>query len=118
MFTEEFLHKYRAKIDWYAFSENESVDFSADLYQDFAKELNVIKFLDKMAHHSSGYYNKMKVYHFSHMFNAIEIIKNRKIMSRNKAEETRSLKFDAAGSVVHRTGKAHPLPDSIIVQNQ
>ena len=108
MFTEEFLHKYRAKIDWYAFSENESVDFSADLYQDFAKELNVIKFLDKMAHHSSGYYNKMKVYHFSHMFNAIEIIKNRKIMSRNKAEETRSLKFDAAGSVVHRTGKAHP----------
>ena len=30
-----------------------------------------------MAHHSSGYYNKMKVYHFSHMFNAIEIIKNR-----------------------------------------
>ena len=108
VFTEEFLHKYRAKIDWYAFSENKSVDFSADLYQDFAKELNVIKFLDKMAHHSSGYYNKMKVYHFSHMFNAIEIIKNRKIMSRNKAEETRSLKFDAAGSVVHRTGKAHP----------
>lgn len=108
VFTEEFLHKYRAKIDWYAFSKNESVDFSADLYQDFAKELNVIKFLDKMSQHSSGYYAKMKVYHFSHMFNAIEIIKNRKIMSRNKAEETRSLKFDAAGSVVHRTGKAHP----------
>lgn len=108
VFTEEFLHTYRSKIDWYAFSKNESVDFSADLYHDFAKELNIIKFLDKMSQHSSVYYDKMKVYHFSHMFNAIEIIKNRKIMSRNKAEETKSLKFDAAGSVVHRTGKAHP----------
>lgn len=108
VFTEEFLRTYRSKIDWYAFSKNESVDFSADLYKDFAKELNVIKFLDKISQHSTGYYDKLKVYHFSHMFNAIEIIKNRKIMSRNKAEETKSLKFDAAGSVVHRTGKAHP----------
>lgn len=108
VFTEDFLHTYRSKIDWYAFSKNESVDFSADLYNDFAQELNTIKFLDKMAKHSSGRYEQMKVYHFSHMFNAIEIIKNRKIMSRNKAEESRSLKYDAAGSVVHRTGKAHP----------
>lgn len=108
VFTEKFLHAYRAKIDWYAFSKNESVDFSADLYQDFAKELNTIKFLDNLSQHSSGYYERMKVYHFSHMFNAIEIIKNRKIMSRNMAEETKSLKYDAAGSVVHRTGKAHP----------
>lgn len=108
VFTEKFLHAYRAKIDWYAFSKNESVDFSADLYQDFAKELNTIKFLDNLSQHSSGYYERMKVYHFSHMFNAIEIIKNRKIMSRNRAEETKSLKYDAAGSVVHRTGKAHP----------
>lgn len=107
VFTEEFLHTYRAKIDWYAFSKNESVDFSADLYHDFTKELNIIKFLDKLSQHSSGYYEKMKVYHFSHMFNAIEIIRNRKIMSRNKAEETKSLKYDAAGSVVHRIGKAH-----------
>lgn len=108
VFTEKFLHTYRSKIDWYAFSKNESVDFSADLYNDFAQELNTIKFLDKMSQHSSGRYEQMKVYHFSHMFNAIEIIKNRKIMSRNKAEESRSLKYDAAGSVVHRTGKAHP----------
>lgn len=108
VFTEDFLHTYRSKIDWYAFSKNESIDFSADLYTDFAQELNIIKFLDKMSQHSSGRYAQMKVYHFSHMFNAIEIIKNRKIMSRNKAEGSKSLKYDAAGSVVHRTGKAHP----------
>ena len=29
-------------------------------------------------------------------------------MSRNKAEASHSLKYDAAGSVVHRTNKAHP----------
>jgi len=42
------------------------------------------------------------------MFNAIDIIKNRKILSRNKAEEIKALKYDAAGAVVHRTNKAHP----------
>ena len=36
-------------------------------------------------------YSSLKIYHFSHLFNAIEIIKNRKIMSRNKAKETLEL---------------------------
>lgn len=108
VFTEEFLHQYRDKIDWYAFSRNESVDFSADLYKDFAKELNRIKFIDTLSECDSHWYSRLKVYHFSHMFNAIDIIKNRKILSRNKAEASHSLKYDAAGSVVHRTSKAHP----------
>ena len=108
IFTEDFLHKYRSRIDWYEFSRNESIDFSADLYSDFAKELNRIKFLDTLSESYCNRYSSLKIYHFSHMFNAIEIIKNRKIMSRNKAEETNSLKYDAAGAVVHRTSKAHP----------
>lgn len=108
VFTEDFLHKYRDKIDWYAFSRNKSVDFSADLYNDFAKELNCVKFIDSLAECNSHWYSELKVYHFSHMFNAIDIIKNRKILSRNKAEASHSLKYDAAGSVVHRTSKAHP----------
>lgn len=108
VFTEEFLHKYRTRIDWYAFSKNESVDFSADLYKDFVKELNRIKFLDKMSQGSSYPYIPMKVYHFSHMFNAIDIIKNRKIMSRDKAMELNRLKFSSAGSVIKLTSKAHP----------
>ena len=108
IFTEEFLHQYRDKIDWYAFSRNESVDFSADMYKDFAKELNRVKFIDSLAECNSYRYSGLKVYHFSHMFNAIEIIKNRKILSRNKAEASHTLKYDAAGSVVHRTSKAHP----------
>lgn len=42
------------------------------------------------------------------MFNAIEVIKTRKILSRNRANELGLLKYDAAGSVVHRSAKAHP----------
>lgn len=108
IFTENFLHKYRSRIDWYEFSRNESVDFSAELYCDFAKELNRVKFIDTLIECNSYRYSKLRVYHFSHMFNAIDIIKNRKILSRNKAEASHSLKYDAAGSVVHRTNKAHP----------
>lgn len=108
IFTEEFLHQYRNRIDWVAFSKNESVDFTADLYKDFIHELNRVKFIETLSECSTNGYSKLKVYHFSHMFNAIEIIKNRKIMSRNKAEETKVLKYDAAGAVVHRTNKAHP----------
>lgn len=108
LFTEDFLQQYRNSIDWFAFSKNESVDFTADLYKDFVSELNRVKFIETLSKCDTNGYRKLKVYHFSHLFNAIEIIKNRKIMSRNKAEETKSLKFDAAGSVVHRTSKAHP----------
>lgn len=108
VFTEEFLHQYRNQIDWVAFSKNESVDFTADLYKDFAPELNRVKFVESLSECGTHCYSNLKVYHFSHMFNAIEIIRNRKIMSRNKAEETKVLKYDAAGAVVHRTNKAHP----------
>ena len=108
VFPEEFLHQYRNKIDWVAFSKNDSVDFSADLYKDFEKELNRVKFVDILSHCNTNGYSSLKVYHFSHMFNAIDIIKNRKILSRNKAEESKALKYDAAGAVVHRTNKAHP----------
>lgn len=108
LFTEDFLHQYRNSIDWFAFSKNESVDFTADLYRDFIPELNRVKFIETLSECRTHVYSRLKVYHFSHMFNAIEIIKNRKIMSRNKAEETKALKYDAAGAVVHRTNKAHP----------
>lgn len=109
LFTEDFLHQYRNSIDWFAFSKNESVDFTADLYRDFIPELNRVKFIETLSECRTQHgYSRLKVYHFSHMFNAIEIIKNRKIMSRNKAEETKALKYDAAGAVVHRTNKAHP----------
>lgn len=108
IFTEDFMHQYRNRIDWFAFSKNKSVDFTADLYRDFITELNRVKFVETLSECSTNGYSRFKVYHFSHMFNAIEIVKNRKIMSRNKAEETKTLKYDAAGAVVHRTNKAHP----------
>lgn len=108
LFTEDFLYQYRDRIDWYEFSKNESIDFTADLYSDFTRELNRVQFVSILANSNSYNYTPLKVYHFSHLFNAINIIKSRKILSRNKAERLNSLKYDAAGAVVHRTNKAHP----------
>ena len=86
LYTDEFLHQYRNRIDWVAFSKNDSVEIDEDLYKDFEKELNRVKFVDILTHCNT----------------------NRKILSRNKAEESKALKYDAAGAVVHRTNKAHP----------
>lgn len=107
VFTEKFLKQYCSKIDWSAISRNESIDLTADIFNDFSQELNRVRFIDNLNCYG-GSYRPFKVYHFSHMFNAIGIIKSRKILSRNKAESMKQLKYDAAGSVVHRTSKAHP----------
>lgn len=106
IFTERFLEKYRSRIDWYALSKNEAIDLTAPMFSDFSRELNRVKFIDNLDCYS-GSYQKFKVYHFSHLFNAIGIIKNRKILNRNKAKRTKQLKSDAAGSVIRLTGKGH-----------
>ena len=47
------------------------------------------------------------IYHFTHFYNAIDVIRSRKILSRDRAEELGLLKYDSAGSVVFRSSKAH-----------
>ena len=54
------------------------------------------------------YRPKPCIYHFTHLYNAIEVIRTRKILSRNRAKELGLLKYDAAGAVVNRSEKAHP----------
>lgn len=44
---------------------------------------------------------------FTHFYNAIDVIRSRKILSRDRAEELGLLKYDSAGSVVFRSSKAH-----------
>lgn len=102
-FTHEIVDKYRDRWDWVALSENPSFRASG-VESSFKKELNLMEFYNEL---KSNCHGKPYVYHFTHMFNAIEVIRTRKILSRNRANELGLLKYDAAGSVVHRSSKAH-----------
>ncbi len=123
----ETLNKYSDYLNWNYISSNTSIQFSEELINSFEDFWNwtllknniamrkslksfvlnkinnssILKFLDKIEEQSS--YWKGYIYHFSHIDNAVEIIKSRKIQSRNLA----SIKGDAAGSIVHRRDEAH-----------
>lgn len=125
--NEETLNLFKKYLDWDSISSNTNIDFSEDLIQKYKSFWNwnklkrnnrileslgnyvqdtidhspVLTFLDKIESQHSEWGGS--IYHFSHIENAVEIIKNRKILSRNKAE----IKADAAGNVVHRRKDAH-----------
>jgi len=125
--NNQILSKFKEYLDWNLISSNTNLNFTKDIIQEFkqfwnwtalkenkrveellgsyvADEINknaTLNFIDKIEQQYSQW--KGNIYHFSHIDNAIEIIKNRKIQSRNKA----NIKGDAAGNVVHRRGDAH-----------
>lgn len=123
-FTEYILSEFTDYIDWDIASSSQNIQFSKELvdkYQDrwnwpvlvknrafhnridiselpYGKQLNIIDFI-----HLFGY-RRPKAYHFTHMSNAIKILKSMKLQSRNNAEG----KFtNSAGTNVDRTNKAH-----------
>ena len=102
-FTQEIVDKYRERWDWVALSENPAFKLSG-VESSFKKELNLIEFYNEL----KSYKRVPFIYHFTHLFNAIEVIRTKKILSRNRAQELGLLKYDAAGSVVNRSAKAHP----------
>lgn len=97
-FTEEIIEKYRNKWDWQLLKNNPQIidrlDFTLKKYK---AEFNCVHFLEQ--------FDRIPfIYHFTHLFNAIGIIKERKILSRNKADG----KFaNAAGNLVERRSTAH-----------
>jgi len=125
--NSQILHKFKAHLDWNLISSNTNLQFTKEIIQEFkqfwnwsnlkankrveevlgsyvTEEINknaTLNFIDKIEQQWSEW--KGSIYHFSHIDNAVEIIKNRKIQSRNKA----NIKGDAAGNVVHRRGDAH-----------
>lgn len=103
-FTQELVDRFKDRWDWVALSENPSFRESG-IENSYSKELNIMEFYNELKYYCP---TKPCVYHFTHMFNAIEVIRSRKILSRNRAKELGLLKYDAAGSVVHRSEKAHP----------
>lgn len=125
--NNEVLNKFKVHLDWNLISSNTNVHFTKEIIQEFKQFWNwsnlkankrveellgtyvtdqinknaTLNFIDKIEQQWSEW--KGSIYHFSHIDNAVEIIKNRKIQSRNKA----NIKGDAAGNVVHRRGDAH-----------
>lgn len=121
------LQKFKTYLDWNLISSNTNLHFTKEIIQEFRQfwnwsnlkankrvtellgsyvtdEINknaTLNFIDKIEQQTSDW--KGSIYHFSHIDNAVEIIKNRKIQSRNKAK----IKGDSAGNVVHRRGDAH-----------
>ncbi len=125
--NNQILSMFKEYLDWNLISSNTNLNFTKDIIQEFKQfwnwsrlrenkrveellgnyvvdEINknaTLNFIDKIEQQYSHW--KGSIYHFSHIDNAVEIIKNRKIQSRNKA----NIKGDAAGNVVHRRGDAH-----------
>ncbi len=101
-FTIEMVDEFMMYWDYFYLKENISIPLN--IREHIIQIVNSIPELElylilKAKHSSwSGY-----IYHFTHLTNAIEIIKNKKILSRNKA-----IGFaDAAGAVVGRRHTAH-----------
>lgn len=103
-FTKELIRKYENKWFWSELMRN--IKFQEDI-PDFenisANHRNIVTFIDRIKSHRSN----PCIYHFTHFYNAIDIIRNRKILSRDRAKELGLLKYDSAGSVIFRSSKAH-----------
>ena len=101
-FTKEIIQEFKQYWNWTALKENKLVEELLGSYvSDEISKSPSLNFIDKIEQQCSQW--KGHIYHFSHIENAVDIIKNRKIQSRNKA----TIKGDAAGNVVHLRDDAH-----------
>lgn len=101
-FTKETIQEFKPYWNWTVLKENKRVEELLGNY--VINEINksaILTFIDKIEQQWSEW--KGYIYHFSHIDNAVEIIKNKKIQSRNNA----NIKGDAAGNVVHLRNDAH-----------
>lgn len=96
-FSEKLIEKYHLKWNWQILRKNPLVDKLSDALKKYVIELNCADFVDRFP-------REPYIYHFTHLFNAIDIIKSRKIKSRNRAEGQFS---NAAGNLVNRRNEAH-----------
>lgn len=125
--SKEILTQFRQHLEWNLISSNTNINFTKEVIQEFKQYWNwtklkenkrveellgnyvvdeisksaTLNFIDKIEQEYSEW--KGSIYHFSHIDNAVEIIKNKKIQSRNKAR----IQGDAAGNVVHLRSDAH-----------
>lgn len=101
-FSEKLVSRFEGYWNWNILRSNPRVrEDLGDCIENIIDNSPIAKFLCKIDEQNSSW--KGSIYHFTHIENAVEIIKNRKIQSRNKA----NIKGDAAGNVVHRRSDAH-----------
>jgi hypothetical protein len=97
-FSKELADKYKDKWNWPVLVKNKAFNNTVDISDmPYVKQLNVIDFISKFP-------VKPKAYHFTHMDNAVKIIRAMKLQCRNYADGNFS---NSAGSNVHITKKAH-----------
>lgn len=123
IYTNEILERFTDRIDWSKASRAETIDFTTsiiDKYVELWDWPSLIKnkaFHNKIEFRDKGYFKqeniisfvqefpvKPKAYHFTHMSNAIKIIKGQSLQSRNRAE---GIFENSAGTNVSITAKAH-----------
>ena len=98
-FSVELIRKYIDRWDWTLLFNNPLIKEKAEIYESaFEDKLNGIKFIERFSD------SNPKIYHFAHLFNALNIIKSRKILSRIGGK---GLFENSAGSNVHRRDTAH-----------
>ena len=103
-FTEELIRRYEDNWFWSELMRNVKVQEDIPGFEEiFANHRSVVIFTDRI----KEYHNTPSIYHFTHFYNALDVIRSRKILSRDRAEELGLLKYDSAGSVVFRSSKAH-----------
>lgn len=100
-FTESFITQFRLNWDWNRLRQNPVIkerllSFVNNMIQSDKKLDFYIKITNSTSRWS-GF-----IYHFAHLTNALKIIKDKSIKSRNKA-----VFEDSAGSVVNRRHDAH-----------
>ena len=101
-FTEELIQENKIFWNWHKLKQNNRIlELLGNFVQEFINQSPILTFLDKIESQPSNWAGS--IYHFSHIDNAVEIIKNRKIQCRNNA----NILGDAAGNVVHRRNDAH-----------
>lgn len=97
-FNEALIEKYRTKWDWQLLRNNpQIIDRLGTTLRKYKTEFRIVEFIEQFP-------EPPQIYHFTHLFNAVNIIKERKILSRNKAAKQFA---NAAGNLVDRRSTAH-----------
>lgn len=97
-FSKSLVERFKDKWNWPVLVRNKAFHNRVDVSEmPLVKQINIIDFIKHFP-------RRPKAYHFTHMSNAVKIIKAMKLQSRNYAEGNFA---NSAGSNVHRTNAAH-----------
>ena len=104
-YSQKFVNKFKDKWYWSLLVNNEKFKEDIPNYRELYPEYyNYAIFVNRLASFDG---RRPAIFHFTHFYNAIEVIKEKKILSRDRAKSLKVLKGDSAGSVISRSKLAH-----------